>query len=41
MHDLSLERLDVVHAGDKTWNMAPRMRAVALSRLQGDVDALK
>ena len=41
MADLSLERLDVVHAGDKTWNMAPRMQAVALSRLQGDVDALK
>ena len=41
MADLSLERLDVVHAGDKTWNMAPRMRAIALSRLQEDVDALK
>jgi hypothetical protein len=41
MQDLSLERLDVVHAGDRTWNMAPRMRAVALSRLLEDVDALK
>jgi hypothetical protein len=41
MEDLSLERLDVVHAGEKTWNMAPRIRAIALSRLQEDVDALK
>lgn len=40
MSGLSLERLDVVHAGDRTWKMAPRMRAVALSRLREDVDAL-
>jgi predicted AAA+ superfamily ATPase len=41
MADLSLDRLDVVHAGDRTWDMAPRMRAVALSRLLEDVHPLK
>jgi hypothetical protein len=30
----------VVHAGDKTWDMAPRMRAVALGRLLEDLEPL-
>lgn len=37
--DLKLQRIDVVHAGDETWQLAPRIRAVALTRLQRDVGA--
>jgi hypothetical protein len=40
MESLALDRLDVVHAGDKTWDMAPRMRAVALGRLLEDLEPL-
>lgn len=39
LEDLRLDRIDVVHAGDATWQLAPRIRAVALSRLQQDVAA--
>ncbi len=38
--DLNLSRLDVVHAGDRTYQMAPRIRAVALSRLLDDLTPL-
>ena len=40
MADLKLDSLDVIHAGDKTWPMAPRVRAVALSRLLQDIRPL-
>ena len=29
LHDLDLQNLDVVHAGDTTFALAPKMRAVA------------
>jgi hypothetical protein len=35
--DLRLSRIDVIHAGDRTYPLAPRIRAVALSRLLQDV----
>jgi len=38
--DLNLSRLDVIHAGDQTFQLAPRIRAVALSRLLDDVPPL-
>jgi uncharacterized protein len=38
--DLGLDSLDVVHAGDQTFGLAPRIRAVALSRLLVDVAPL-
>jgi uncharacterized protein len=38
--DLSLSRLDVIHAGDRTYQMAPRIRAVALPRLLDDLAPL-
>jgi hypothetical protein len=38
--DLGLSRIDVIHAGDRTYALAPRIRAVALSRLQDDVAPL-
>lgn len=38
--DLGLERLDVVHAGTATFPLAPRVRAVALSRLVDDLEPL-
>jgi len=38
--DLKLSRLDVIHAGDRTFPLAPRIRAVALSRLLDDVPPL-
>jgi hypothetical protein len=37
MESLKLDRLDVVHAGDATWELGPQMRAVALSRVLRDV----
>lgn len=40
LHDLSLDRLDVVHAGTETWPMGDRLRAVALSRVLDDVEVL-
>ena len=38
--DLKLQRLDVLHAGDHTFPLAPRVRAVALARLLGDLAPL-
>lgn len=38
--DLGLERLDVIHAGEQTYPMAERVRAVALSRLLQDLKPL-
>lgn len=35
--DLRLSRLEVIHAGEHTFPLAPRIRAVALSRLLEDV----
>ncbi len=38
--DLRLERIDVIHAGDHTFALGERIRAVALSRLLKDVEPL-
>ena len=35
--DLKLDRLDVVHAGDLTFPLAPRIRAVSAARLTKDI----
>jgi Domain of unknown function (DUF4143) len=40
LEDLKLDSLDVVHAGEGTFDLAPRIRAVALSRLLVDVPPL-
>ena len=40
LKDLKLSRLDVIHAGDQTFPLAPRIRAVALSRILDDVPPL-
>ena len=37
MKDLGLDRLDVIHAGAETFPLAPRVRAVSLSRLLTDL----
>jgi predicted AAA+ superfamily ATPase len=39
--DLKLDRLDVVHAGDRTYSLGERVRAVALSRLLDDLEPLR
>jgi predicted AAA+ superfamily ATPase len=39
--DLRLDRLDVVHAGAQTFPLAPRVRAVALSRILQDLPPLR
>jgi hypothetical protein len=39
--DLDLQRLDVIHAGEDTFPIAPRMRAVALRRMLHDIAPLK
>jgi hypothetical protein len=38
--DLRLSRIDVIHAGDRTYALAPRIRAVAISRILDDVTPL-
>ena len=38
--DLGLDRLDVVHAGDATFPLAERIRAVALARVWRDLEPL-
>ena len=38
--DLNLERIDVVHAGDRTFPLAKRIRALSLSRVLEDLEAL-
>jgi len=40
LHDLNLQSLDLVHAGDHTFPLAPKMRAVAVKRLLMDVKPL-
>jgi hypothetical protein len=40
LSDLRLERLDVIHAGEETFPMGDRVRAVALSRLLDDLEPL-
>ncbi len=37
INDLRLDTLDLIHAGDSTYPLAPRIRAVAASRLSQDV----
>ena len=38
--DLRLDRLDIVHAGKRTFPMGTRIRAVALERLLDDIEPL-
>jgi len=38
--DLRLQRLDVIHAGERTYPLAPRVRAVALGRVLQDIAPL-
>jgi hypothetical protein len=40
LEDLKLKRLDVIHAGDHTFPLAPRVRAVALRRVLADLAPL-
>lgn len=40
LSDLKLDRLDVIHAGDDTFPLSPRVRALALSRLLTDLKPL-
>ena len=40
LKDLGLSRLDVIHAGDRTFPLAPRIRAVAISRVLHDLAPL-
>ncbi len=40
LEDLGLSTLDVIHAGDGTYPLAPRIRAVSLYRLREDVRSL-
>jgi hypothetical protein len=37
---LGLAHIDVIHAGNDTYPLAPRVRAVAASRLLTDVEPL-
>jgi hypothetical protein len=39
--DLTLERLDLVHAGDETFPMGKNIRAVALPRLLDDLQPMR
>ncbi len=41
LSDLKLKRLDVIHAGDLTFPLGPRARAVALSRVLQDIEPLR
>lgn len=41
LEDLKLKRLDVIHAGDSTFMLAPKVRAVSFSRILEDVPRLK
>lgn len=40
LQDLHLDRMDVIHAGDRTFALADRVRAVAISRLLEDLGQL-
>jgi hypothetical protein len=39
--DLKLRRLDVIHAGDQTFSLSERVRAVAFARLDDDIEPLR
>jgi len=41
LRDLKLSRIDVIHAGAETFPLAPRIRAVALSRVSRDLAPLR
>ena len=41
LHDLKLRRLDVVHAGETSFRLAERIRAVSLSRLLKDLEPIR
>lgn len=41
MEDLKLERLNVMHAGDRTFDLSDRIRAVALKRVLLDLPPLR
>lgn len=41
IEDLQLDRLDVIHAGNETFPLAERIRAVALQRVWEDVEPLR
>jgi predicted AAA+ superfamily ATPase len=41
MRDLKLDRLDVIHAGEHTFPLGEKIRAVPLNRILGDIKALK
>jgi hypothetical protein len=41
LEDLDLERLDVIHAGERTFPLGPRIRAVALARIFEDLRPLR
>ena len=41
LKDLKLNRLDVIHAGDDTFMLDKKIRAVALVKLLNDIAALK
>jgi hypothetical protein len=41
MADLGLERLDVIHAGDRTFPLGPGIRAVSLPKLFEDIDPIR
>lgn len=40
LKDLGLSRLDVIHAGGRRFPLAPRIRAVAISRVLHDLAPL-
>jgi predicted AAA+ superfamily ATPase len=40
LEDLGRDRLDVLHAGDETFQLAENIRAVVAARLRSDIDPL-
>jgi hypothetical protein len=40
MVDLRLDRLDVIHPGARSWEMASQVRAVSIERMPEEVDVL-
>ena len=40
LEDIGLDRIDVIHAGDQSFPLAERIRAVALSRVYDDLEPL-
>lgn len=41
LEDLGLKRIDVVHPGERTFPLAPGIRALALRRLDEDLASLR